>query len=423
MVAVWCGAVGALLLTSGPLAVPAGAQGEPASGDAATADHADAGERQADLLAPATPEEIEERRAGIAARIAEAGGAAELARRTELEAAAAIEELDTQLADRQAEVAAATEASADAAAVSAEAGGAEQAAKQAAREADRRLQEAAVDMFINPPQADGMRAALTGTVEEELASSGLLAGRAEGRSLLVRRAERARAAATKASKVADDAAAASRDAEAAAEEAVAAVEADLEARNSELLRIRSDLAALVAELGSLQLTDTVLASRLYLDALAGAGSATAVLQPDGTWKPVVQGLPTQADMRLVPGTTMWVHHLVFDAVTAMVMAAAADGVTLGGSAFRDTQRQIELRRSHCGASFDAIFNAPSSSCAPPTARPGMSMHERGLALDLTEGGSTLTRSSAAFAWLSEHAAEYGFFNLPSEPWHWSVNGR
>ena len=29
----------------------------------------------------------------------------------------------------------------------------------------------------------------------------------------------------------------------------------------------------------------------------------------------------------------------------------------------------------------------------------------------------------AFVWLTANAARFGFFNLPSEPWHWSVNGR
>ena len=65
---------------------------------------------------------------------------------------------------------------------------------------------------------------------------------------------------------------------------------------------------------------------------------------------------------------------------------------------------------------------PSSSCSPPTARPGQSMHERGLAIDFTEGGRVLNRTSASFLWLSENAADFGFFNLPSEAWHWSVNG-
>lgn len=59
---------------------------------------------------------------------------------------------------------------------------------------------------------------------------------------------------------------------------------------------------------------------------------------------------------------------------------------------------------------------------PPTARPGQSMHERGLAVDFTSGGGTLTRGSAAFAWMKANAGQYGFYNLPSEPWHWSTNG-
>jgi LAS superfamily LD-carboxypeptidase LdcB len=50
------------------------------------------------------------------------------------------------------------------------------------------------------------------------------------------------------------------------------------------------------------------------------------------------------------------------------------------------------------------------------------MHERGLAIDFTQNGQTISRGSSGFAWLSAHAASYGLYNLPSEPWHWSVNG-
>ncbi len=67
---------------------------------------------------------------------------------------------------------------------------------------------------------------------------------------------------------------------------------------------------------------------------------------------------------------------------------------------------------------------PSSQCRPPTARPGASMHEQGKAIDFTYGGRTIgTRSSPGYKWLAAHAASYGFYNLPSEPWHWSTNGR
>jgi LAS superfamily LD-carboxypeptidase LdcB len=67
---------------------------------------------------------------------------------------------------------------------------------------------------------------------------------------------------------------------------------------------------------------------------------------------------------------------------------------------------------------------PSSRCSPPTARPGSSNHERGLAIDLTCGGALIrSRSNDCFVWLEEHGAAYGLANLPSEPWHWSVDGK
>jgi D-alanyl-D-alanine carboxypeptidase len=51
------------------------------------------------------------------------------------------------------------------------------------------------------------------------------------------------------------------------------------------------------------------------------------------------------------------------------------------------------------------------------------MHEQGLAIDFTWNGSVISsHSSPAFQWLAAHAGRYGLYNLPSEPWHWSVNG-
>jgi D-alanyl-D-alanine carboxypeptidase len=52
------------------------------------------------------------------------------------------------------------------------------------------------------------------------------------------------------------------------------------------------------------------------------------------------------------------------------------------------------------------------------------MHERGLAIDVMSSGRLITsRADPAFRWLQANAARYGFFNLPSEPWHWSTNGQ
>jgi LAS superfamily LD-carboxypeptidase LdcB len=51
------------------------------------------------------------------------------------------------------------------------------------------------------------------------------------------------------------------------------------------------------------------------------------------------------------------------------------------------------------------------------------MHEQGLAIDFTaDGGIITSRSSPAYRWLQANASRYGLYNLPSEPWHWSVNG-
>ena len=114
-----------------------------------------------------------------------------------------------------------------------------------------------------------------------------------------------------------------------------------------------------------------------------------------------------------------VHLSIAAQLDALLIAAEADGLTLTGTGYRSTQRQIELRIAHCGSTRYAIYEAPASSCSPPTARPGASMHERGLAIDFHGCAS---RSTACWRWLEANAANYGIYNLPSEPWHWSTNG-
>ncbi len=119
-----------------------------------------------------------------------------------------------------------------------------------------------------------------------------------------------------------------------------------------------------------------------------------------------------------------VHVSIAANVKALIDDAAADGITLSGWGWRDPKTQIRLRRQHCGTSHYAIYDMPSSQCRPPTARPGRSQHERGLAIDFTyNGGSISTRRNAGFRWLDANAAKYGFKNLASEPWHWSTTGR
>ncbi len=118
-----------------------------------------------------------------------------------------------------------------------------------------------------------------------------------------------------------------------------------------------------------------------------------------------------------------VARSIGDKIAALMDKAKADGIDLGGYGYRNSSQQIALRKAHCGSSDYDIYEKPSNQCHPPTARPGASMHERGLAIDFTYQGSIITsKSNPAFKWLSANAKTYGLYNLPSEPWHWSTNG-
>ncbi|HEX5205060.1 M15 family metallopeptidase [Paractinoplanes rhizophilus] len=126
---------------------------------------------------------------------------------------------------------------------------------------------------------------------------------------------------------------------------------------------------------------------------------------------------TNDDATQVYGIT--VNKTIAYAFQHMIDDAARAGIPLSGGGFRTKQRQIELRTIN---GCPDIWTAPSSSCRVPTAIPGRSLHEIGLAVDMTSGGKSVARDTVAFKWLAAHAASYGFVNLPSEPWHWSITG-
>jgi hypothetical protein len=155
-------------------------------------------------------------------------------------------------------------------------------------------------------------------------------------------------------------------------------------------------------------------SASYRDTVLGWADTYRAAGAAGAPPSAVVGGPVS--LSTVGGIT--VNSAIAAQVQQLLAAAAADGVTLRGSGYRDPDQQIALRREHCGTSNFAIYRMPASQCSPPTARPGTSMHERGLAIDFTACSS----GSACFVWLSAHAAACGLFNLPGEPWHWSIDG-
>ena len=134
--------------------------------------------------------------------------------------------------------------------------------------------------------------------------------------------------------------------------------------------------------------------------------------------------PDDADFTLVSVRGITVNSQIAAETEGLLAAMEAEGFDLHGWGYRNHQAQISLRRSHCGTSEWAVWQMPASRCRPPTARPGRSNHEKGLAIDFTNSGRLITsRSNPAFQALQRIAPRFGFKNLPSEPWHWSVNGR
>lgn len=111
---------------------------------------------------------------------------------------------------------------------------------------------------------------------------------------------------------------------------------------------------------------------------------------------------------------------------AMKQAAAADGIALElVSAFRTLERQSEIIRDKLarGLSFDTILTL--------SAAPGYSEHHTGCAVDINTPGCEAQEeefeNTAAFGWLTGHAADFGFqLSYPRgntlgfiyEPWHW-----
>ena len=124
------------------------------------------------------------------------------------------------------------------------------------------------------------------------------------------------------------------------------------------------------------------------------------------------------------GGSITVASSIAGSLQSMLNAASSSGINLCGGGYRSSDGQIQTRMNNCGTSYYAIYEMPASQCSPPTARPGQSMHERGLAIDFTcNGGGVIgSHSSPCFQWLAGNASGYGFYNLPSEPWHWSSNG-
>ncbi len=370
----------------------------------------------------------------------------------------ALDDIDVKLSAQQAAAAAAGAALADAqgavdlAQVVVAAAEAEPARTEAA------VKNMAIDAYLNPPGALMATILASTSATEMYQRQSILGARAQEQADTLTDRQ---AALDEVSTARDEAARSRDDAKAAADAQLAAV-ADLEGTRAVQEELAADLDLKVqanqGEIASLdaaarQRQAEISAQRTRLALLSLRLTATTVpapaptaagalpasvappapsttrspttTRPPGTTVPPVVTIPPLIgpnDVTTVSGFV--VNKAIAGAVAAMMQAATAAGLNFGGGGYRSPDAQVELRRAHCGPTPYDIYERPASQCTPPTARPGQSMHEQGLAIDFTCDGVLISsQSGPCWNWLATNAATYGFFNLPSEPWHWSVNGR
>lgn len=261
----------------------------------------------------------------------------------------------------------------------------------------------AIAAYVAPPQTDRIETLLSSSAPSEAASLEVYLDVQNGRDTdVVRRLRAARASLGDERRTAEEA-------EARAEVAHDRVVAEL----TELLRARRDQE---------EVLELVRLRRIELE----EGSFLVALHLGDLNRSLLDSARSTGAAR-VPVTSVRgirVHSSIAPQLEALLEAAERDGIVLGGGGLRSHEEQIALRRAHCGGDdHHSIWERPAGECSPPTAVPGTSMHELGLAVDFTYRGATIhSQASPAFRWLAENGPRFGFHNLPSEPWHWSVNG-
>jgi septal ring factor EnvC (AmiA/AmiB activator) len=375
------------------------------------------------------------------------------------EVQAALAELETNVATQEAEL---DEAERAHQAAEDDLAAAIQAVADAQRRIDdlnRRADELVVQSFVNPPSDNALDAFRADSLSDAAVKQALIEIQADTDADLLDQLDEAHEdmEVEQATRTEAEAAAEARKDEAAQE--LADLEAALDQQEAFAADLEERLNAKLAEAESLKVFDKALSDRLVREQAevahriramqeaaerqrraqeaaerAAAAAANRPPPPVPDAPPRIPAAPPASVVTAAPGGlatvtcpyggSITVAGSIADNVQALLNAAARDGVSLcARSGWRSPEEQIALRIQNCGSSNYAIYYMPASQCSPPTARPGTSMHEQGLAIDFScNGGGAITYGNECWNWLAAHAAEYGLYNLPSEPWHWSTTG-
>ncbi len=375
------------------------------------------------------PSATEQERDEVRARQAEVVIQVDTLEAQDAEVRAALAEIERNVAGQRSELEQAERAQAQGEAELAQATQAVAGAQQRIDELNEQADRLVVDSFVNPPSDYALEPLRAGSMTDAAVIQAVLEMQGKRDAQVLERLAQAQDALEAEQAKKEDAAAEAKRAREAAAQELNDVEAALGQQQSFAADLEERLNAKLAEAESLRTLDATLSDRLAREqaALAAQLAAAQAAAPAPTEDvapsqiaPAPGGLAT---VTCPIGGSITVAGSISGNVQALLDDAAADGVMLCGGGYRDPEEQVQLRMEHCGTSYYAIYEMPASQCDPPTAIPGTSMHEQGLAIDFTcNGGGTVTTGDECWDWLQANAVAYGLYNLPSEPWHWSTNG-
>jgi len=126
------------------------------------------------------------------------------------------------------------------------------------------------------------------------------------------------------------------------------------------------------------------------------------------------GRLSPAELAPVSGAWNGTGYLLPPAAAAweeMRQAAAAEGINLQAI---DTYRSWESQNN----AYQAHLRGEKAANVLP---PGRSQHGNGLAVDLTNG-HLVGVGDAEYAWMRTHGAQYGWYPISNESWHWEFRG-
>jgi LAS superfamily LD-carboxypeptidase LdcB len=372
------------------------------------------------------PEATEQQRDDVRARQAEVVIEIDALEAQDAEVRAALAEIEGNVARQRSELQQAERAQAQSESELARATQAVADAQQRIDELNKLADRLVVDSFVNPPSDYALEPLRAGSMTDAAVIQSVLEMQGNRDAQLLERLAQAQDSLEAEQAKREDAAAEAKQAQEVAARELDDVEAALGQQQTFAADLELRLNDRLAEAESLRTLDAALSDRLAREQAELAAQLAAAAQPPAQdvapsqIEPVPGGLAT---VTCPAGGSITVAGSIAGNVQALLDAAAADGVMLCGGGYRDPEEQIALRMAHCGTSNYAIYQMPASQCDPPTAIPGTSMHEQGLAIDFTcNGGGIVSTGDPCWDWLQANAVGYGLYNLPSEPWHWSTNG-